>query len=106
MGYPPGIIFEEGAEIKRCKVVLRRLGAADELVGAVLLQQDLGTAQFAVVVVAHREAVCAGVMDVDNVADVDFRQHTVNGELVIVLTQTAGDVVLVVAGGVLLGPAP
>ena len=32
----------------------------------------------------------------------DLRQHAVNGELVAVLAQRAGDVVLVVAGGVLL----
>ena len=43
-----------------------------------------------------------GVVDVDQVADVDSGQHPVNGELVVVLAQAADHIVLVVAGGVLL----
>ena len=47
-------------------------------------------------------AVGAGVMDDQQVADLNFRQHPVNGELVVVFAQGAGDVVHVVTGGVLL----
>ena len=45
---------------------------------------------------------CTGVVDVDDIADFDFRQHTVDSKLVVVLAQAAGDVVLVVTGGILL----
>lgn len=41
-------------------------------------------------------------MDDKQIADVDARQYPVDGKLVIVLTQTADNVVLVVAGRVLL----
>ena len=70
--------------------------------GAVLLQQDLGTAQLAVVVVAHREAMCTGVVDINDIPDLDLGQHAVDGKLIIVLAQAAGHIVLMVAGGILL----
>ena len=41
-------------------------------------------------------------MDDQQITDVNARQHPVDGKLVIVLTQTANDIVLVVAGRVLL----
>ena len=47
-------------------------------------------------------AVGPGVVDDQQIADVDLGQHSVHGELVVVLAQGAGDVVLVVAGLVLL----
>ena len=47
-------------------------------------------------------AVGPGVVDDQQIADVDLGQHPVHGELVVVLAQGAGDVVLVVAGLVLL----
>src|SRR5699024_3368682 len=84
------------------KVVPRGLGAADQPVAAILAQQHLGAAQLAVVVVAHGRAVGAGVVDIDQIPDVDPRQHPVHGELVVVLAQAAHHVVFVVAGGVLL----
>ena len=74
------------------------LGAADEAVRAVLAEQDLGAAELAVVVVAHGGALGTGVVDVDQVTDVDLGQHPVNGELVVVLAQAADHIVLVVAG--------
>ena len=46
-------------------------GAADEAVRTVLAEQDLGAAELAVVVVAHGGAVGTGVVDVDQVTDVD-----------------------------------
>ncbi len=45
---------------------------------------------------------CAGVVDDDAVADVDFRQFTVDGEFVVVFAERAGDVVDVVTEGVFL----
>ena len=44
----------------------------------------------------------AGVMDHQQVPHIDPGQHPVHGELVVVLAQAAGDVVLVVTGQVLL----
>ena len=44
----------------------------------------------------------AGVMDDQQITNVYLRQHPVDGEFVAVLTQGAGDVVLVVTGQVLL----
>ena len=99
-GRLPGAgLFDDGARIfQRGEVVVKRLGAADELDAAVLAEQELGAPELAVVVEAHRTAVRAGVMDDDEVADVDFRQHTVDGEFVVVLAERARDVVFVVAG--------
>src|SRR5699024_7783427 len=74
-----------GGAIEGGEVVRRGLGAADELVRAALHQQHLGAAQFAVVVVAHGEAVGAGVVDDHHVADLDLGQGAVHSELVVVL---------------------
>ena len=63
------------------------------------MQEDLGRSQLAVVVVAHGEAVGTGVVDADDVADLDGRQAAVDGELVVVLAEAAGDVVDVVQQG-------
>ena len=84
------------------EVVLRGLRPADQLHRAVLPQQQFRASQLPVVVVAHGVAVGAGVVDHQQIADIDLGQHPVHSELVAVLTQGAGDVVLVVAGGVLL----
>ena len=65
--------------------------------GAVLAQQHFGAAQLAVVVVAHGRAVCTGVVDINDVANVDLGQHPVNGKLVVVLAQTAHHIVHMVA---------
>ena len=78
------------------------LANLDQARGTVRLQQHLCAAELAVVVVAHGKAVCTGIMDDQQIADVDARQYPVDGKLVIVLTQTADNVVLVVAGRVLL----
>ena len=73
--------------VESSKIILDCLRPADQLKAAVRLQQDFCRAKLAVIVVAHREAVSAGVMDADNVADVDLRQAALNGKLVIVLAQ-------------------
>lgn len=91
-----------GSELQRGEVVLGGLRAAYEPAGAVALQQHLGAAQAAVVVVAHRAPVRARVVDDQRVAYLHLRQHPVYGELVVVLTQRAGDVVAVVALGAFL----
>mgnify|MGYP002168474449 CR=1 FL=1 len=70
--------------------------------GTVLAQQHFCTAQLAVVVVAHGRTVCTGIMDIDDIANVDLGQHTVDGKLVVVLAQTAHHIIHVVAGLVLL----
>ena len=70
--------------------------------GAVLAQQHLCAAQLAVVVVAHGRTVCTGIMDIDDIANVDLGQHTVDGKLVVVLTQTAHHIIHMVAGLVFL----
>ena len=41
-------------------------------------------------------------MDINDIPDLDLGQHAVDGKLIIVLAQAAGDIVLMVAGGVLL----
>ena len=89
-------------EIEGREIVLRRLGAADELEAAVLFQQNLRGTELAIIIVAHGEAVSTGVVDGYNVADLDFRQTPLNGEFVVVFAQTAGDVIDVIENGVLL----
>ena len=64
--------------------------------------QSRTSAQLAVVVIAHGRAVSAGVVDVDQVADVDLGKHPVDGELIVILAQAADHVILVVAGSILL----
>ena len=92
----------ERREIESGEIVGGGFGTADHLEGAVGLQKDLGGAELAVVVVAHGEAVGAGVVDGYDVANLDLRQAALNGELVVVLSQAAGDVVDVIQNGVLL----
>ena len=87
---------------QRGEIVVGGFGAADQLYRPVLFQQQLGAAEPPVILVAHGEAVGAGVVDVEQVALVDLRQHPVNGELIVVLAQAAYYVILVVAGGMLL----
>ena len=71
--------------VERGEVVARALGTTDKIRRAVGTQQYLGRAQAPVVVVAHGVAMCAGVVDHNQVAHVDLRQLTVDGELVVVL---------------------
>ena len=96
------VFVKQAGKIEGREIILRRLGAADELCSAVLAEENLRRAELAVVVVAHREAVRAGIVQDDEVAHIDFREHPVNREFVVVLAQAARHVVLVVAGGVLL----
>ena len=44
----------------------------------------------------------AGVVDINYIADLNFRQHSVDSELVVVFAQTAGDVINVVQNGIFL----
>ena len=53
----------KGGEIEGGEIISGSLSTADQLEGAVLLQQDLSGAELAVVVVAHGEAVGTGVVD-------------------------------------------
>ena len=99
------LFFEERRKVEGGKVVGRGLGTANLLEGAVRFQQHLGAAQLAVVVVAHREAVGTGIVDKEDVALVDFRQHAVDGKLIVILAQAADHIVLVVTGSVLLAHA-
>ena len=92
----------ELGDVQGCEIVHGGLGPADELEGAVLLQQHLGGAELTVVVVAHGVAVGAGIVDDQNIPHVDLGQAALNGELVVVLAQAAGDVVHMVQDGVLL----
>ena len=78
------------------------LANLDQARGTVRLQQHLRAAELAVVIIAHGEAVGTGVVNDQQITDIDARQHAVNGELVIVLAQAADDVILMVAGRVLL----
>lgn len=87
-------ITRASVEDHRGEVVVGGLGAADELYGTVLAEQQLGAAQSAVVVVAHGEAVRARVVDGEDIADLQLGEHAVDGELVVVLAQPAHDVVL------------
>ena len=60
---------------RRSEVILRRFGTPDEPGGTVLAQEHLRRAQAAVVLISHGVAVGAGVVDDQQVADVDLRQH-------------------------------
>ena len=62
----------EGGYVESCEIIHRRFGSADQLEAAVLLQQYFGAAELAVVVVAHGEAVGAGIMDNHNVTHIDL----------------------------------
>ena len=53
-------------------------------------------------VVTHAVTVGAGVVDYQQIAPVNLRQRTVNGELVAVLAQRAGNIVNLVTGRVFL----
>ena len=95
-------IIKQSGKIKRCKVVLRGLCAADHLYRAVLAKQQLCGTQLCIIVIAHREAVRAGIVDINVIADVNLRQIAVNSKLVVIFAQTAGHVVGMIAQRVFL----
>ena len=85
-------------ELQGSEVVFQGLRPADLADGAVPLQEKLRRAQLAVVVEPHGVPVGARVVDHHDVALLDLRELAVDGELVVVLAQRAGDVVEVIRG--------
>ena len=83
----------ELAHIKSSEIISGGFSTADQLEGAVFLQQDFRGAELAVVIVAHGMAVSAGIVDYQNITDVNGREAAVNGELVVVFAQATGDIV-------------
>ena len=96
------IFVHNMTKIKGCEIVSRSFCPSYHLNRAVLLKQQLSRTQLAVVVVSHREAVGAGIVNNQNIADVNFRQHSVNCKLIIILAKSAGYVIFMVAGSVFL----
>ena len=45
---------------------------------------------------------CAGIMNKEQVTDINFRQHSVYGKFIVVFAQATGYVILMVAGSVFL----
>ena len=74
--------FVEWGKIKGGKIVCRGLGAADQLVGAILAQQHFGAAQLAVVVISHGMSVSTSIMDEEVIALVNLRKFAVNSEYI------------------------
>ena len=60
------------------------------------MEQEFSRTELAVVVEAHGMAVCACVVDDQDVAVVDFRQAAVDGEFIAVFAERTGDVIDVV----------
>ena len=98
------LLFPEGKfrAVKGCKVITGTLRPANQLEATVFLQKHFRTAKLAVVVIAHGEAVGTGIMDAEDVAHFDFRQAALDGELVVVFTKTAGDIIHMVQNGIFL----
>ena len=71
--------FVEWGKIKGGKIVCRGLGAADQLVGAILAHHHFGAAMLSVVVISNREAMGTGIVDDQHITHIDLGQHTVNG---------------------------
>ena len=84
-------------KIEGREIVLRRLGAADELEAAVLFQQNLRGTELAIIIVAHGEAVSTGVVDINDIPDLDLGQHAVDGKLIVILAQTAHNIIYMIA---------
>ena len=92
----------ELGHIKGGEIVRGSFGTADQLEAAIFPQQHFGAAKLAVVVVAHGMAVGAGVMDHQDITDIDGGQAPLDGELIVILAQTAGHIIDMVQNGVLL----
>ena len=57
--------------VKSGKIILDGLCPADELEASVRPEKNLRGAQLAVVIIAHGEAVGAGIVDAENIPDED-----------------------------------
>ena len=79
------------------KIVLRRLRSPDHPGASVLLQENLRTLQLAVVIISHGKSMGAGIVDHQQIAHINLRQHPVNGKLVVVLAERTDHIILVIA---------
>ena len=75
--------------VQGSEIVHGCLRPADKLEGSVFFQEHFSAAQFAVVVIAHGVAVGTGIVEHQDVADIDAGKAALDGELVVVLTQAA-----------------
>ena len=87
--------LESGA-IQGSKIIGRLFCPADQLERTILFQQNFCGAKLTVVIIAHGMAVGAGVVEHQDITDVDLGQAPLYSELVVIFTQTAGNVVNVI----------
>ena len=80
-------------KIKGRKIIGGCFGAANHLNGAVLLEQQLCGTELAVVIIAHGEAVRTGIVNHQEIPDVNCRKIAVDGELVVVFAERTGYVI-------------
>ena len=91
-----------GCTVQGGEIVRRCFRTADQCKLTVFMQQHLSGTKLSVVVVTHGVTVGTGVMDGDNIADVNLRQAPFNGKLIVIFAQTAGDIINVVQNGIFL----
>ena len=85
--------------VKGSEIVRRRLRTADQLKGTVGSQQHLRGAELAVVVVTHGKSVGSGIMEYQDISDLDLGQAALDGKLIVVLAQTAGNIIDMIQNG-------
>ena len=100
--YETILLVKQAGNVQCCEVIRRRFCAAHQLGGAVLAEQNLCGAQTAIVVITHGEAVRTGVMNDEQIANINLRQFAVDSELIAVLTQRAGHIIGMIARCMLL----
>ena len=76
----------EAGDVQCRKIISRCLCTADQFKAAVFMQQHLCGAKLSIVVIAHRVAVGAGIMDDQKIAYINFGKFSVYGKLIVVLT--------------------
>ena len=74
-------------EIQGCEVVVQSFGTTDLLDAAVGFPKQFRRAEFAVVLEAHRVTVGTGIVNHQQIADLHFRQLSIDRELIVVLTE-------------------
>ena len=68
---------------------------------SVFPEQKLCRSEFSVIIISHGEPVGSCIMNKQIVTHINLRQHSVNGEFVIIFTEGAGYVIFMIAGCIL-----
>ena len=79
-------------EIKCGEIVFSGFCAADEFDGAIGFDEEFGAAEFSVVLEAHGMSVGTGIMNREQITELDFGERSLDGEFVVIFAKGSDDV--------------